>query len=91
MGEVQDAIVINFFYEEGDAGEFDPIVRDIVIEDMTIANAQRVFQVRGFDRDPIRDLTLRNVSVASAGNVGVVENVTNFVTQNVNINGKSYE
>ena len=32
VGEVQDAIVINYFYEEGDAGEFDPIVRDVLID-----------------------------------------------------------
>ncbi len=91
VGEVQDAIVINYFYEEGDAGDFDPIVRDVLIENLSIDNAQRVFQVRGFDRDPIRDLTLRDVTVASATEIGVVENVTNFTTDNVTINGSRYE
>jgi len=90
VGEVRDAIVINYFYEEGDAGQFDPVVRDIVVENLSIRNAQRVFQVRGFDRDPIRDLTLRDVTVASAAEIGIVENVTNFVTHNVTINGNRY-
>lgn len=91
VGEVQDAIVINYYYEEGDAGDFDPIVRDIVIEDLSIRNAQRVFQVRGFERDPIRDLQLRNVDVAAAGEIGIVEHVSNFVTANVTINGQAYD
>jgi polygalacturonase len=91
VGQVQDAIVINYFYEEGDAGEFDPIVRDVVIENLRIENAGRVFQVRGFERDPIRDMTLRDVHVRHAGKIGIVENVTNFHTENVTINGERYE
>ena len=77
--------------EEGDAGEFDPIVRDVVIENLRIENAGRVFQVRGFERDPIRDMTLRDVHVRHAGKIGIVENVTNFHTENVTINGERYE
>jgi polygalacturonase len=91
VGEVRDAIVINFYYEEGDAGEFDPIVRDIVIENLDIENARRVFQVRGFARDPIRDMTLSDVRVASAGEIGIVEHVDGFVTDNVIINGRRYD
>jgi polygalacturonase len=91
VGEVRDAIVINFYYEEGDAGEFDPIVRDIVIENLDIENARRVFQVRGFARDPIRDMTLSDVRVASAGVIGIVEHVDGFVTDNVIINGRRYD
>ncbi len=91
VGQVRDAIVINFHYEEGDTGDFDPIVRDIVIESLDIENARRVFQVRGFERDPIRDLHLSDVRVVSAGEVGIVEHVDGFVTDNVMINGERYE
>ena len=87
VGRVRDAIVINFYYEEGDAGTFDPIVRDILIEDLRIENADRVFQVRGFDRDPVQDLRLRNIHVSQAGTTGIVENVTGLVAENVTING----
>ncbi|MFK7887162.1 MAG: glycoside hydrolase family 28 protein [Gammaproteobacteria bacterium] len=90
VGDVRDAIVINYFYEEGDAGQFDPLVRDVLIENLNIANARKVFEIRGFDRDPIQDLTLRNVNVAFAGAVGVVEHVARFTTHNVTINGRNY-
>jgi polygalacturonase len=91
VGQVRDAIVINYYYEEGDAGDFDPIVRDVLIESLSIDNAKRVFQVRGFERDPIQGLHLRNVDVANAGEIGIVEHVTNFVTDNVSINGQRYD
>jgi hypothetical protein len=91
VGQVNDAIVINFFYEEGDAGKFDPVVRDIVIENLSIEQANRVFQVRGLERDPIRDVRLIDVRVTSAAEIGVVENIEGFVTENVMINGKPYE
>ncbi|NNE47446.1 MAG: glycoside hydrolase family 28 protein, partial [Rhodothermales bacterium] len=91
VGEVQDAIVINYYYEEGDAGDFDPIVRDILIDNLSIRNAQRVFQVRGFERDPIRDLRLIDVDVERADEVGIVEHVSRFVAENVTINGKAYD
>jgi polygalacturonase len=90
VGQVRDAIVINFFYEEGDAGQFDPIVRDIVIEDLAIENAQSVFQLRGYERDPIRDIRLRNVVVDTADRIGVIENLVDFATTNVEINGRPF-
>ncbi len=90
VGEVRDALVINYFYEEGDAGSHDPIVRDVVIDGLTIETAQRVFQLRGFDRDPITDLHLRNVRVLKAVEIGVVENVRDFTTFKVDINGEPF-
>jgi polygalacturonase len=90
IGMVKDAIVINFYYEEGDAGRFDPIVRNIVIEDLRCEQAARVFQLHGYPRAPIRDLVLRNVRFDKAGEVGVVENVAGLIAQNFVINGKKY-
>jgi len=90
VGQVRDAVVVNFHYEEGDAGDFDPIVRDIVIENLEVENANRVFQVRGFERDPIRDLSLIDVRVVSAREIGIVEHVDGFVTDNVVINGNRF-
>jgi len=42
IGEVKDAIVINFYYEEGDAGEFDPTVRNVVVENLQCKKAKRL-------------------------------------------------
>jgi polygalacturonase len=90
VGQVRDAIVINYYYEEGDAGDFDPIVRDILIENLSVERAERVFQVRGFDRDPIQDMRLSNVRVSMAEEIGIVENVAGLALENVSINGEAF-
>ncbi|MBT8051085.1 MAG: glycoside hydrolase family 28 protein, partial [Gammaproteobacteria bacterium] len=90
IGQVKDAIVINFYYEEGDAGRFDPTVRDIVIENLVCEEAERVFQVRGFERAPIRDFVMRDVEFRSAGKTGVIEHVDGLVLHDVRINGELF-
>lgn len=90
IGTVRDAIVINFYYEEGDAGDHDPTVRNIKIENLLCQNAERVFQIRGFERAPIMDFTLRNAYFIEAGETGVIEHVESLNLDNVNINGKNF-
>ncbi|MBT8038637.1 MAG: glycoside hydrolase family 28 protein [Gammaproteobacteria bacterium] len=90
IGQVKDAIVINFYYEEGDAGRFDPTVRDIVIENLVCEEAERVFQVRGFERAPIRDFVMRDLEFRSAGKTGIIEHVDGLVMHDVRINGELF-
>lgn len=89
IGQVQDAVVINFYYEEGDAGQFDPTVRDITIENLLCEKAQRVFQVAGFDRKRIADLRLKNVHIQKAEEVGILKNVEGLVLDSVSVNGRA--
>jgi len=90
-GEVQNALDIDFHYEEGDAGEFDPVVRNIEIRNLVCQRAKRVFQVRGFQRAPINDLRMINATFVSVDEVGTIEHVENFVAQNVTIAGKPFK
>jgi polygalacturonase len=90
VGQVKDAIVINFYYEEGDAGSFDPTVRDIEISDLVCEQADRVFQVRGFERAPIRDFRMRNLEFRNAGETGIIEHVEGLDLSEVRINGKKF-
>lgn len=91
IGEVKDAIVINFYYEEGDAGDFDPTVRDIEIRDLECDIAHTVFRVRGFERAPISDFRIVNAQFHQAEDPGIVEHVNDFKARNVTINGRSFE
>ncbi|MCF2949598.1 glycoside hydrolase family 28 protein [Paraglaciecola aquimarina] len=89
VGKVKEAVVINFYYEEGDAGDFDPTVRDIVIEDL---NCQQIFKrplnIQGFSRKPISDIHLINCHFNQAHSQSIVRNVENFTTNNVSINDR---
>ncbi len=91
IGTVKDAIVINFYYEEGDAGEFDPQVRNIHIDGLSCENAKRVFQVRGFTRAPIVDLYLNDCEFVHAETTGIIENVEGLHVSNVRINGQLFD
>ncbi|HEX5057467.1 MAG TPA: glycoside hydrolase family 28 protein [Gammaproteobacteria bacterium] len=88
IGTVQDAIVIDFYYEEGDAGGFDPIVKNIVIEDLHCRRAAKVFQIRGYARSPVTGLSLKNARFERVEDTGVIENVADFTVENLYINGK---
>jgi polygalacturonase len=90
IGQVQDAIVINFYYEEGDAGSFDPTVRDIEISNLVCEQADRVFQVRGFERAPIRDFRMHKLEFRNAGETGIIEHVEGLDLSGVRINGKKF-
>lgn len=90
IGQVQDALVINFFYEEGDAGQHDPTVRDLVVENLLCEQAKRVFQVRGFARKHIESLRLTNFHVLKAEEVGVVQHVDDLAVEGLSINGQPF-
>ena len=49
VGRVTDSVLqIDFLYEEGAKGDFKPVARNIVMENITVAHTPRVLNVRGF-------------------------------------------
>ncbi|WP_397471571.1 glycoside hydrolase family 28 protein [Rheinheimera sp.] len=89
IGEVKDAIVINFFYEEGDAGSHLPQVKDLHISHLTVQKAERAFLLRGFERAPISGVSLHHVEFKQAASVGVLENVAQIDQVDVTFNGSA--
>ena len=90
IGEVKTAIVIDFDYEEGDAGKFTPTVRNIDIRNLICKNAQQIFQVRGYQRSPIQNLHLTDCHFKEAAKIGVLEQLDNFAATNVTIKGVEF-
>jgi polygalacturonase len=90
IGEVREAIVIDFYYEEADAGNFDPLVRNIEISNLVCKHAKKAFAIRGFKRAPVHDLRLVNVDIQQADEIGLIENVEGLQTVAVRINNADY-
>ena len=88
IGQVKDVFVINFYYEEGDKGDYLPEVRDLHISNMVVDNAERVFHLRGFERAPISGVTLHNVNIKHAKELGTLENVSSIEIKGVFLNGE---
>ena len=91
IGHVQTAIVIDFDYEEGDAGQFTPTVRNIDVRELECEQALQVFQVRGYQRSPIANVHLENCNFKQADEIGMLENMDNFVARNVRIKGAEFK
>jgi len=91
IGQVKDVFVINFYYEEGDAGDYLPKVKDLHVSNMVVENAERVFHLRGFERAPISGVTLHDVTIKHADKLGILENVSSIETESVSLNGEPIE
>jgi unsaturated rhamnogalacturonyl hydrolase len=63
VGTVADAALqIDFIYEEGANGPHMPVVRNLVIENMTVENAKRVLDIKGFKGAEISGVRIHNSS-----------------------------
>lgn len=91
IGEVDTAIVIDFDYEEGDAGKFPPTVRNIDIRNLVCQKAKRVFQVRGYPHSPIRNLHLTDCRFVDVGEIGILEQLDNFAAKRVYIKDTEFK
>ncbi len=61
VGLVKDAVLqIDFLYEEGAQGAFHPIAKNVVLENLTVAQTPRVLNVRGFPAASITDVRIYN-------------------------------
>ncbi len=89
VGQVADAAVrINFMYEEGDAGPYDPIVRHVEVRNLTCERSERALYLRGYADSPITDVRLVDCRFENVEDENIVEHVQDLVFENVVINGE---
>jgi polygalacturonase len=89
IGEVSEAILkINFYYEEGDTGEYIPSVQNIVLENITSKKSPYFLWVKAYDHSKVKNLIIKDSKFENVANENVLENVENLSIQNVTINNK---
>jgi len=89
VGEVGEAVLkIDFFYEEGDAGEFTPVVRNLSISDVTCEKGKYAVWIKGYERSPITSLVLQNCRFRGIEMPNVIEAVDGLSVVDVTLNGK---
>jgi polygalacturonase len=89
VGEVAMAgLTIDDFYEEGEAGKFVPVVRNVELRNLTMKKAQYALYLRGFKSAPIENVRLVDCDLEGVAKPNVVENVKDLELRNVRINGK---
>ncbi|MBD3290939.1 glycoside hydrolase family 28 protein, partial [candidate division KSB1 bacterium] len=66
VGQVADAVFrINLNYEEGDAGNYTPEIRNIRFENITSEKSTYALRLEGYERSPVRDIYLSNCRFAN--------------------------
>ena len=89
VGEVAEAVVtVDYFYEEGDAGKFPPVVRDIEVRNVTSRKSKYGLLLRGYARDPVADVRIRDCTFDGVADGDLVEAVRDLRLENVRVNGR---
>jgi polygalacturonase len=91
VGQVAEAVVtIDFFYEEGDAGKFPPVVRDVDVRNVTSKKSQFAFLLRGYTHAPIGGVRVADCRFDGVAKPDVIEAVRDLELANVSINGRVF-
>jgi unsaturated rhamnogalacturonyl hydrolase len=86
IGRVQEAVLtIDLLYEEGASGEFQPVVRNIEITNVTSSASPRVLFIRGFAGAIIDDIRIRDSAFRGVTETEVVEHAGRITLTNVTI------
>ena len=89
IGEVSEAVVAaDFLYEEGDAGAFTPVLRDVDVRHVTSRKSRYAFLLRGYQRSPIAGLHVSDCTFDGVIQPDVMEHVRDVVLNNVRVNGE---
>ncbi|MFK7844029.1 MAG: glycoside hydrolase family 28 protein [Rhodothermales bacterium] len=88
-GQVSDAIIrVNFLYEEGDAGTFDPVVRDIDVRRVTSKKSMHALYLIGYPDSPVRDVRVVDCQFSGVEKESIIKNVAGLDLMKVTINGE---
>ena len=79
---------INFFYEEGEKGDFIPVVRNINLENITSQKSKYAIWIKAFKQSPAQNITLKNCVFNNVEKNNVIENVEKLRYESVIVNGK---
>ena len=86
IGQVAEAVLtIDLIYEEGATGPHRPIVRNILLENITSSNSPRVLWIRGFEGAVIDGIRIQNSTFQGITGTEVVEHAGSIQMNRVTI------
>jgi len=89
IGQVDHAIItIDFNYEEGAKGNFTPVMRNFVAENIKSGKSRYAMDAQGFENAPIYGIQIKNSTFDNVTNGIMAANLKDTKLENVRINGK---
>jgi polygalacturonase len=87
--QVADAVLqIDFYYEEGDAGSFTPLVQNVELKKIESGKSKFAVWIRAYDRSPATNVHFENCTFTNVARPNVLENVKDLSMINVRIMNK---
>ncbi len=83
IGEVGSAIDIDMLYEEGAAGPFTPVVRNLRVDRMTVEKAHYAFFIRGLEASPVEGVLVHDSVFRGVAKGSLLQNVRELVLRDV--------
>jgi polygalacturonase len=89
VGQVAHAVItVDFNHEEGADGPFTPVLRDVIVENLTAQKAAYAIDAQGLPKAPAYDILLKDCDFQNVEKPMIVKNVKNLDLVNVRINGQ---
>lgn len=89
VGRVRQAILhIDFDYEEGDAGEFTPLVRNIHLDNITSQSSDRAIFINAYERAPVTGVYITDCTFNGVEKDNLINYVEDLILENVTLNGE---
>jgi polygalacturonase len=86
VGQVKDAVMqIDFYYEEGDKGEFTPVVRNVELKNVNSRTSKYGIWIKAYDRSPATNVRLIDCVFNDVAQANVIENVKEFTSLGVKL------
>lgn len=92
VGELADAVLqIDFLYEEGANGNFNPVVRNVELRNVTSSRSNYGIYIRGIPKGTISDIRILDCRFENVAKDNVAELVSRLVIRNTTVNGVSVD
>jgi len=92
VGQVKEAVVlVSFQYQEGDAGNFTPIVRNIFVTDVTSEKSDYGLFFDAYERSPVTNVVIENCKFNGVKNGNMLNFTKDLTFKEFYINGKLVE
>lgn len=87
VGVVKDSVIkVNFVYEEGDAGDFAPVVRNVIVRRLISRKSKYALYFKGYEHTPITGVHLIDCQFEGVEKPSVLQYVKGLRLDNVLMN-----
>jgi hypothetical protein len=88
VGQVADAVLsVDLYYEEGQNGPFEPVVRDVEMRNVTSKKSTYGLYMRAYPRSDISNIRVLDCHFDGVAKGNVTDGVRQLVVQGTTMNG----